>query len=77
MCLLLLEDKCQWIDYDWTTDQLSDFAPGLQSWDTAVAINRTNKNNIVVSYGVIDEATRYILLLLSDQFHLMVVKHGR
>ena len=24
------------------------------AWDTAVAINRTNKNNIVVSYGVID-----------------------
>jgi hypothetical protein len=27
---------------------------GIQSWDTAVAINRTNSDNIVVSYGVID-----------------------
>ncbi len=34
--------------------QLSDFPVGLLAWDTAVAINRTNKNNIVVSYGVLD-----------------------
>lgn len=34
--------------------QLSDLPPGVGAWDTAVAINRTNKNNIVVSYGVID-----------------------
>ena len=34
--------------------QLSDLAPGVLAWDTSVAINRTNKDNIVVSYGVID-----------------------
>ena len=34
--------------------QLSDLAPRFMAWDTAVAINRTNKNNIVVSYGVIN-----------------------
>ena len=37
-----------------TPIQLSDFAPGIMAWDTAVAINRTNKNNIVVSYGVLN-----------------------
>lgn len=31
--------------------------PNLLAWDTAVIINRTNKNNIVVSYGVIDYNT--------------------
>lgn len=30
---------------------------GLQAWDTAVAINRTNKNNIVVSYLLINYNT--------------------
>ena len=34
--------------------QLSDLAPNIQAWDTAVAINRSNKNNIVVSYGVVN-----------------------
>jgi len=33
--------------------QLTDFPPGVMAFDTAVTINRTNKNNIVVSYGVI------------------------
>lgn len=36
--------------------QLSDLAPGLMAWDTAVAINRTNSNNIVVSYAVLDHS---------------------
>ena len=35
--------------------QLTDFPPETLGWDTAVAINRTNRKNIVVSYGVIDE----------------------
>lgn len=41
-----------------TPIQLSDLGPGFMAWDTAVAINRnpTYKNNIVVSYGVINEA---------------------
>lgn len=30
--------------------------PASFSWDTAVAINRTNKRNIVISYGVINES---------------------
>ena len=34
--------------------QLSNFSPNVIAWDTAVAINRTNKNNIIVSYGVIN-----------------------
>ncbi len=34
--------------------QLSKLPPGMGAWDTAVAINRKNKKNIVVSYGVID-----------------------
>ena len=34
--------------------QLSNLAPGIMAWDTAVAINRTDKNNIVVSYGVLN-----------------------
>lgn len=33
--------------------QLTNLPPEVMAWDTAVAINRTNKNNIVVSYGVI------------------------
>lgn len=32
--------------------QLTDLPPGVFAWDTAVAINRTNKKNIVVSYSV-------------------------
>ena len=35
---------------------LTNFGPGIQSWDTAVSINRTNKDNIIVSYGVIDRS---------------------
>lgn len=35
---------------------LTNFGPAIQSVDTAVAINRTNKNNIVVSYGVINRS---------------------
>jgi len=35
---------------------LTNFGPNIQSWDTAVAINRTNPDNIVVSYGVIDRS---------------------
>ncbi len=34
--------------------QLTDLPAGVLAWDTAVAINRNNPNNIVVSYGVID-----------------------
>ncbi len=34
--------------------QLTDLPPGIYAWDTAVAINRTNKNNIVVSYSVLN-----------------------
>ena len=37
--------------------QLSNFGPNVTSISTAVAINRTNKNNIVVSYGVLDYTT--------------------
>lgn len=37
--------------------QLTDFGPGIMAWDTAVAINRTDKDNIVVSYGYIDNNT--------------------
>lgn len=34
--------------------QLTDFPPGTFAWDTAVAINRTNQKNIVVSYAVLN-----------------------
>ncbi len=34
--------------------QLTNLPPGVMAWDTAVAINRQDKNNIVVSYGVLD-----------------------
>ncbi len=37
--------------------QLSDLAPGFLVFDTAVAINRKDKDNIVVSYGVHNGAT--------------------
>lgn len=37
--------------------QLTDLPPEVGVWDTSVAINRTNKNNIVVSYGVINNVT--------------------
>lgn len=33
--------------------QLTNFPPGVLAWDTAVAINRNNPKNIVVSYGTI------------------------
>lgn len=36
--------------------QLSDLPPGVVIFDTAVAINRANKKNIVVSYGVENNA---------------------
>lgn len=35
--------------------QLTDLPPGIYAWDTAVAINPTNKDNIVVSYAVLNE----------------------
>ena len=34
--------------------QLSNLPAGIMVWDTAVAINRTDKNNIVVSYGILN-----------------------
>ena len=34
--------------------QLTNFPPSVSVFDTAVAINRTDKNNIIVSYGVLD-----------------------
>lgn len=34
--------------------QLTNLLPGQMVWDTAVAINRTNKKNIVVSWGLLD-----------------------
>lgn len=34
--------------------QLTNLNPGVFAWDTAVAINRTNKKNIVVSYSVLN-----------------------
>lgn len=34
--------------------QLTNLPAGVIAWDTAVAINRNNPDNIVVSYGVID-----------------------
>ncbi len=34
--------------------QLTNLPPGVGAWDTAVSINRTDKNIIVVSYGVIN-----------------------
>ena len=37
--------------------QLTNFPPNVIAWDTAVAINREDKNNIVVSYGLIDWST--------------------
>ena len=36
--------------------QLTDFPANVMAWDTAVAINRTDKNNIVVSYGILDDS---------------------
>ena len=39
--------------------QLTNLAPGLgMAWDTAVAINRTDEKNIVVSWNEIDEKDR-------------------
>ena len=40
--------------------QLSNLGVGFLAWDTAVAINRKDKKNIVVSYGVINEAQRLL-----------------
>lgn len=34
--------------------QLTDFPPGVYGWDTSVAINRKDKNNIVVTYAMTD-----------------------
>lgn len=34
--------------------QLTNFPPNVQAWDTSIAINRINKNVIVVSYGILD-----------------------
>ena len=39
---------------------LTNFGPKIQSWDTAVAINRTDKYTIVVSYGVIDRSQQIV-----------------
>ena len=39
-----------------TPINLTNFGPHIQSFDTAVAINRTNPKNIVVSYGVLDRS---------------------
>ncbi|HLX53362.1 MAG TPA: hypothetical protein VKR58_05450, partial [Aquella sp.] len=36
--------------------QLTNFPAGVMVWDTAVAINRQNKNNIVVSYAILDHS---------------------
>jgi len=38
--------------------QLSKLPSGMGAWDTAVAINRKNKKNIVVSYGVFDSVNK-------------------
>lgn len=40
--------------------QLSNLVSGFLAWDTAVAINRKDKKNIIVSYGVINEAERLL-----------------
>jgi hypothetical protein len=45
--------------------QLTDFGPEILAFDTAVAINRTNKNNIVVSYGVVDHSVSPALSYLA------------
>ncbi len=37
--------------------QLTNLAPNIGIFNSALAINRTNKNNIVVSYGVIDDTS--------------------
>ncbi len=37
-----------------TPVQLTNFIPGFEAWDTAVAINRDDPNNVVVSYGILD-----------------------
>ena len=34
--------------------QLTNLPSGVMVWDTAVAINRNDKNNIIVSYGLLD-----------------------
>ena len=39
--------------------QLTNFPPGFFLFDTAVTINRTNKNNITVAYGLANEATPF------------------
>ena len=39
--------------------QLTNLAPGFFLFDTAVAINRTNKNNIVVTYSVANESNPF------------------
>ena len=49
-------------------------SPNLQSWDTAAAINRTNKNNIVISYGVID---RTVSPSLSRPFRVVSFDGGK
>lgn len=35
--------------------QLTDLPPEVFAWDTAIAINRNDKNNIVVSYSILNE----------------------
>lgn len=48
--------------------QLTNLAPGVMAWDTAVAINRTDSNNIIVSYGHIDNNTGTSLLYRAVSF---------
>ncbi len=49
--------------------QLTNLATGVMAWDTAVAINRTNKNNVIVSYGVINNNTGESFLYRAVSFN--------
>lgn len=48
--------------------QLTNLEPGVMAWDTAVAINRTNKDNIIVSYGHVNNNTGENLLYRAVSF---------
>ena len=39
---------------------LTNLAPNVMVWDTAIVINRTDKNNIVVSYGLLNHNTSLV-----------------
>ena len=57
--------------------QLTDLPPGVMAWDTAVAINRKDPNNIVVSYGIIDYTNPFEPKIRHvEQCHLMAAKPG-